>query len=127
MSMFLGTNASEIITPTDVSPSVAVSGDQPRPSDEADVIVAGGGNDVVDGGRGNDVALLGTGNDTFIWNPGDGSDVVEGQDGSDTLAFNGSNASENIDISANGERVRLFRDVGAVTMDLNGVERIKFH
>ena len=79
------------------------------------------------GGRGNDVALLGTGNDTFVWNPGDGSDIVEGQAGTDTLVFNGSNVAENIDISANGSRVRLFRDVGNVTMDLNGVENIQFN
>ena len=32
---------------------------------------------------------------------------------------------ENMDISANGSRVRLFRDVGNVTMDLNGVEHIQ--
>jgi Ca2+-binding RTX toxin-like protein len=94
-------------------------------SDGNDVILGGDGDDIVIGGRGNDVALLGDGNDLFIWNPGDGSDVVEGQAGFDTLQFNGSNASENIDISANGGRARLFRDVGNVTMDLNGVERIQ--
>ena len=77
------------------------------------------------GGRGNDVALLGNGNDTFVWNPGDGSDVVEGQAGTDTLLFNGANVNENIDISANGSRARLIRDVGNVTMDLNGVEHIQ--
>src|SRR5258706_15717091 len=30
-----------------------------------------------------------------------------------------------MDISANGERVRLTRDIGAVTMDLNGIEKIQ--
>ncbi|QBR72387.1 calcium-binding protein [Beijerinckiaceae bacterium] len=94
--------------------------------DGNDVLIGGDGNDVVTGGRGNDVAFLGAGNDRFIWNPGDGSDVVEGQDGTDSLVFNGSNASENIDISANGSRVRFFRDVGAITMDVNGVENINF-
>ena len=78
------------------------------------------------GGRGDDVAFLGAGNDTFTWNPGDGSDIVEGQAGVDTLLFNGSNAGESIDISANGSRVRLFRDVANITMDLNGVEHIQF-
>ena len=68
------------------------------------------------------MALLGAGDDKFIWNPGDGSDTVEGQAGTDTLQFNGSNANENVDISANGSRVRFFRDVGNVTMDLNGIE-----
>ena len=79
---------------------------------------------LVNGGRGNDAALLGAGDDTFVWNPGDGSDTVEGQAGIDTLQFNGANVNENIDISANGSRARLFRDVGNVTMDLNGVEHI---
>jgi Ca2+-binding RTX toxin-like protein len=69
--------------------------------------------------------LLGAGDDTFVWNPGDGSDTVEGQAGTDTLLFNGANIAENIDISANGSRARLTRDVGNVTMDLNGVEHIE--
>src|SRR5262249_27149702 len=84
----------------------------------------GDGNDTVTGGRGNDTALLGNGNDTFIWNPGDASDTVEGQAGTDTLVFNGANIAERIDISANGQRVRLSRDVGNVTMDLDGIENI---
>jgi len=92
-----------------------------------DLIVGGAGNDTVTGGRGNDVALLGGDDDTFIWNPGDGSDTVEGQGGFDTLVFNGSNVAEQIDISANGSRVRFTRDVGNITMDLNGVEKIAFH
>jgi Ca2+-binding RTX toxin-like protein len=94
-------------------------------SQGADTIIGGDGNDNVIGGRGDDVAFLGSGNDRFTWNPGDGSDVVEGQDGVDILQFNGSNANENMDVSANGSRVRLFRDVGNVTMDLNGIEQIK--
>jgi len=32
-----------------------------------------------------------------------------------------------MDISANGGRVRLSRDVGAITMDLNGVEKIQLN
>jgi Ca2+-binding RTX toxin-like protein len=94
-------------------------------SQGADILLGGDGNDTVTGGRGNDTALLGNGNDTFIWNPGDGSDTVEGQAGTDTLVFNGANINENMDISANGQRVRLSRDVGNVVMDLNGVEHIQ--
>ena len=94
-------------------------------SQGADILLGGDGNDTVTGGRGNDTALLGNGNDTFIWNPGDGSDTVEGQSGTDTLVFNGANINENMDISANGQRVRLSRDVGNVVMDLNGVEHIQ--
>ncbi len=93
--------------------------------DGGDVLFGADGNDTVIGGRGNDVALLGAGNDVFVWNPGDGSDVVEGEAGVDRLDFNGANASESIDISANGTRARLFRDVGSVTMDLNAVEAIE--
>jgi Ca2+-binding RTX toxin-like protein len=95
--------------------------------DGADTLIGGDGNDMVTGGRGNDTALLGDGNDSFVWNPGDGSDVVEGGAGTDTLTFNGANIAENIDISANGTRVRMSRDVGAVVMDLNGVEHIQLN
>src|SRR5262249_45163175 len=69
-------------------------------------------------------AELGTGNDTFEWDPGDGSDIVEGQAGRDTLQFNGSNAAEKIDLSANGSRLRLFRDVASITMDADGIEAV---
>ncbi len=93
----------------------------------ADQIVGLGGDDLICAGAGNDQIVAGDGNDTLVWNPGDGSDVVEGQAGSDTLQVNGSNASETIDISANGERVRFFRDVAAVTMDIDDTERVDYH
>jgi Ca2+-binding RTX toxin-like protein len=93
----------------------------------ADFLLGGDGNDVVAGGRGNDTALLGAGNDTFLWNPGDGNDIVEGQDGFDRLLFNGANISEKIDLSANGGRVRLTRDVASIVLDLNGVEQINLN
>ena len=76
-----------------------------------DVLTGSTGNDLVNGGTGNDIAFLGAGDDTFVWNPGDGSDTVEGQAGTDTMLFNGANVNENIDLSANGNRLRLFRDV----------------
>jgi Ca2+-binding RTX toxin-like protein len=89
-----------------------------------DVIFGSQSSDLVNGGTGNDTALLGAGNDVFVWNPGDGSDIVEGQAGFDTLRFNGANISENIDISANGGRVRLTRNVANITMDVAGTEAI---
>jgi Ca2+-binding RTX toxin-like protein len=95
-------------------------------SDAADVFFGGDGDDFMDGEDGNDLAHMGAGDDTFLWNPGDDNDTLEGQDGFDTLLFNGSGASENIDVSANGERVRFFRDVANVTMDLDDVESIAF-
>jgi Ca2+-binding RTX toxin-like protein len=93
----------------------------------ADRLLGGDGKDFVDGNQGNDVALLGAGDDVFQWDPGDGSDTVEGEAGTDTLVFNGSNISEKMDISANGHRVRLTRDIGNITMDLNGIERIQLN
>ncbi len=93
----------------------------------ADQLIGGDGNDFIDGNQGNDVAFLGANDDTFQWDPGDGSDIVEGQAGADKMVFNGSNAAENIDVSANGGRVRFSRDVGAILMDLDDVERIDFN
>src|SRR6185295_3440372 len=90
-----------------------------------DVLVGGDGNDLIVGAHGNDTAQLGAGNDTFVWNQGDGSDVVDGQDGTDTLVFNGATGGENIDISANGSGVRMFRALGNITMDLSDIEHIQ--
>ena len=42
----------------------------------------------------------------------------------DTLLFNGAGVAENFDVSANGERVRFFRDVANITMDLDDIEFI---
>ena len=92
--------------------------------DGADVLLGGKGNDVVDGNRGSDQASLGAGDDRFQWDPGDGSDVVEGQGGSDRLDFNGANIGEQIELSANGPRVRLTRNIAAIVMDLDGIEQV---
>jgi len=83
------------------------------------------GDDIITGGRGDDAMFGGAGNDVFVWNPGDGSDIIEGQAGFDTLQFNGANINEHFDLSANGDRLRMTRDVAAITMDLHGVERIE--
>ncbi len=92
--------------------------------DGDDVLFGGSGKDLVSGGRGSDLLFLQGGSDTAIWQPGDGNDTIEGETGRDTLDFRGSGAGENIDVSANGGRALLFRDVGAITMDLNDVEMI---
>ena len=89
--------------------------------------LGGAGNDSIDGNGGNDVAFLGSGDDTFVWDPGDGSDTVEGQDGTDTMLFNGAGAAENVDLSANGGRLRFLRNPGAITMDTNDVETVDFN
>jgi Ca2+-binding RTX toxin-like protein len=90
----------------------------------ADVLRGGDGDDVIDGNQGTDIALLGAGDDRFVWDPGDGSDTVEGQLGHDSMTFNGANVAEQFSVSANGNRVQFLRDVGAIDMDLAGVEEI---
>jgi Ca2+-binding RTX toxin-like protein len=92
-----------------------------------ETLAGGNGNDSVDGNGGNDVGLLGNGDDTFVWDPGDGSDVVEGQNGIDTMLFNGANGPEQVDLSADGERLRFFRTQGTITMDTDGVETVDFN
>jgi Ca2+-binding RTX toxin-like protein len=89
-----------------------------------ETIIGGAGNDIVSGGQGSDFILLGDGDDTFTWNPGDGSDTIEGQGGNNTLAFNGANINEKIELSANGSRLRLTRDVANIVLDVNGVQTV---
>jgi Ca2+-binding RTX toxin-like protein len=93
----------------------------------AETLIGGSGNDRIDGNKGNDRAFMGAGDDTFVWDPGDGSDTVEGQDGNDTMLFNGAAAAEHVDLSANGNRLRFFRDVANITMDTAGVEQVDFN
>jgi Ca2+-binding RTX toxin-like protein len=93
-------------------------------SDASELLMGSDGNDAIDGNRGDDFALLGSGDDSFRWDPGDGSDTIEGQAGSDTMLFNGAGVAENFDVSANGPRVRFFRNVANITMDLDDVEHI---
>jgi Ca2+-binding RTX toxin-like protein len=92
-----------------------------------ETLLGGRGNDSIDGNGGNDRALLGPGNDTFVWDPGDGSDTVEGNAGADTMVFNGANVAEQVDLSANGNRLKFFRVQANITMDTAGIERIDFN
>jgi Ca2+-binding RTX toxin-like protein len=108
----------------DLSVDGGAGNDSITGGDGNDRLVGGDGSDTITGGRGSDTALMGAGDDTFVWNPGDGSDTVDGQDGIDTMQFNGSNQSERFDFTANGFRLRLTRDVGTVTMDVDGTERV---
>jgi Ca2+-binding RTX toxin-like protein len=92
----------------------------------AEAFVGGDGNDFVDGNRGNDSATLGAGDDEFHWDPGDGSDAIEGEAGNDVLDFVGANVDEKVDLSANGSRLRFFRNVASITMDTAGIEQVRF-
>jgi Ca2+-binding RTX toxin-like protein len=91
--------------------------------DGDEVFLGGNGDDVVDGNRGIDTAVLGNGNDTFRWDPGDGSDVVDGSRGFDSMLFFGSNVAEEFGLFAEGQRTVLLRNVGAIRMDMDGIER----
>jgi Ca2+-binding RTX toxin-like protein len=92
-----------------------------------ETLLGGNGNDSIDGNKGNDLAFMGNGDDTFVWDPGDGSDTVEGQKGIDTMLFNGAGIAEQVDLSANGSRLRFHRDIANITMDTDGVERVDFN
>jgi hypothetical protein len=92
--------------------------------DGNDTIISGPGNNLVSGGRGSDVIFLGSGTNTVVWNPGDGSDTINGLGTNNTLRFNGANVSEKITLSPNGTRLLLTRDIGAVTMDVGGVQTV---
>src|SRR5262245_39312224 len=93
----------------------------------SETLNGGPGNDSIDGNGGNDISNLGPGDDTFVWDPGDGSDTIEGDDGQDMLVFNGAAASETVDLSANGDRLRFFRNPANITMDTRGVEGVDFN
>ena len=92
--------------------------------DGNDTLRGGTENDAIDGNRGDDTGLLGAGDDSFTWDPGDGSDKVEGEAGTDTMVFNGAGVAENFDFSANGNRLKFFRDVANITMDVDDTERV---
>ncbi|HEU4842242.1 MAG TPA: hypothetical protein VFT09_12390 [Ilumatobacteraceae bacterium] len=91
----------------------------------AETLIGGTGDDVADGNLGQDTVRLGSGNDRFNWDPGDSNDTVEGETGTDAVDFNGANIGEQIDLVANGERVRLTRNVANITLDLGGFEQAK--
>jgi Ca2+-binding RTX toxin-like protein len=92
--------------------------------DGNDALRGGTENDSIDGNRGDDLGLLGAGDDSFTWDPGDGSDKVEGEAGTDTMVFNGAGVAENFDFSANGNRLKFFRNVANITMDVDDTERV---
>ena len=115
---------------TDTIPTTILGGrgnDNLAGGSGTETLRGGPGTDRIDGNRGNDVAFMGSGDDTFVWDPGDGSDVVEGRSGADTMLFNGAAVAEQVDVSANGNRLTFFRNPGNITMDTAGVERVDFN
>ncbi len=43
------------------------------------------------------------------------------------MVFNGANGGEQVDLSANGNRLRFFRTQGTITMDTAGIETVDFN
>lgn len=135
MAIFTGTSAHEVITTSTVSPTVIRSGgNRPSGADDVinggggnDTIGAGGGNDTVRGGEGFDRVALGGGDDLYNWRTSERSDTVDGGAGSDTLDMTNAAAAERISLTANGTRLTLARDAGAVALDLNLIETIRIH
>jgi hypothetical protein len=112
------------LSPTEVTLDGGSGDDNVRGTNFPELLLGGSGNDVVDGNIGTDTEQGGGGADRFQWDPGDGSDVLEGEAGTDVLDFNGSNAGENIDVSANGSRGRLTRNIASITQDFDGIEGV---
>ena len=81
------------------------------------------GNDTLLGGAGAEMLVGGPGNDFVDGNQG--SDIIEGEAGNDTLVFNGANAGEIMDFSAVGTRLRLFRNVASIILDVASVESVQ--
>lgn len=79
------------------------------------------------GSDGNDIMLGSDGADRFLWSPGDDNDTINGRGGKDLLDFSGSAASEIVNILSNGQQLNLLRDVAAVQITTNLVERFEFH
>jgi Ca2+-binding RTX toxin-like protein len=89
-----------------------------------DTICGLGGNDHISGGQGADNLFGGEGNDTFAWVPGDSNDRIDGSLGSDALVFNAAIIAEKLEFSANGNRLRIQRDVAGIVLDIAGIERV---
>ena len=51
-------------------------------------------------------------------------DTVKGGDGTDTMPFNGSGGNENFEVSADGGRTLLTRNLGNIVMDFDDIEKI---
>ena len=53
-----------------------------------------------------------------------GNDLVDGGPGTDRMAFNGSNIGELIDVTDNAGRVRVTRNIGTITLELDNTETL---
>ncbi|HEX5803783.1 MAG TPA: calcium-binding protein, partial [Azospira sp.] len=129
-----GLAAQVLVSGAEATDNLVVNGGAGNDTMNASALVPGTMRVTLDGGA-NDDTLIGSlaadtliggaGDDAIVWNPGHGNDTVEGQDGHDVVRFTGANVNESVGLYANGSRVLLSRDVAAVTLDINGVERVE--
>src|SRR4029077_2303825 len=90
-------------------------------------LIGGPGKDRIDGNAGNNTSDLGPGDCPFVWARGAGSDTIEGGPGADTMLFNGAGASETVDLSANGNRLRFLRNPVNININTHGGETVDFN
>ena len=94
--------------------------------DGAETLLGGDGNDAIDGNRGDDTGLLerATTRSAGIRATAATSSRAKTVTKAPTPCSSTAPAWPSFDVSANGERVRFFRDVANITMDLNDIELI---
>jgi Ca2+-binding RTX toxin-like protein len=90
----------------------------------ADILSGGADADLLDGNQGNDLVIGGGADDVVQWDPGDGNDTIDGGLGTDRLVFHGSATNEVFGVSANGDHVRLIRNVANIVLDIDGIEAL---
>jgi Ca2+-binding RTX toxin-like protein len=94
-------------------------------SNGADLLVGDAGDDVIDGNQGIDALRGEAGLDTFQWDPGDGNDAIAGGADADRMVFNGSAASEIMEVTGMmGGHVRFTRNIANIVLDLDEVETL---
>ncbi len=90
-TMLLGTAGDDTITAVDV----AVTEENPTPTENNNYIITGAGDDIINGGLGSDSIVAGKGNDTIDAGDNDdgilsgsGNNAIDGGDGNDTVGYN---------------------------------------
>ena len=70
------------------------------------------------------MVFLGAGDDTFRGTPATAATPSKGRAAGTRWCSTARTSRRTFDLSANGDRARFTRDVGGITMDLDGIEEI---